>query len=146
MPNPICCKKRKTSPRGSKIAPRALKDLPRGRQRPFQAVPRPTPEALGGPISSSNPLFSNVLNRFDFLIKMFIGSFQEAIEKIQELTKINISEPPGFQASMPPSLQASEHLPPSASAGFAKRKQFYFVFPIYPCKGTYKIPFYLFSL
>ena len=37
--------------------------------------------------------------------------------------KINISEPPSFPASAPLSLQASECLPPSASAGFAKRKQ-----------------------
>ena len=111
-------------PRGSKIAPRALKDLPRGRQRPLQAVPRTTPEALGGPISSPNPLFSNVLNKLHFLIKICIGSFQEAIKKIQELPKINMSEPPSFQVSMPLRLQASECLPPSASAGFAKRKQF----------------------
>ena len=105
------------APRPPQEAPRALKDLPRGRQRPLQAVPRTTPEALGGPISSSNPLLSNVLNKVDFLIKMFIGSFQEAIEKIQELTKINISEPLSCQASMPPSLQASERLPPRCLGG-----------------------------
>ena len=46
------------------------KDSPRGRERPLQAVPRPTPEALGGPISSSNPLFSNVLNKFCHGIQM----------------------------------------------------------------------------
>ena len=98
----------KTPPRGSKIAPRALKDPLRGRQRPLQAVPRTTPEALGGPISSPNPLFSNVLNKLHFLIKICIGSFQEAIKKIQELPKINMSESPSFQVSMPLSLQASE--------------------------------------
>ena len=56
--------------------------------------------------------FTNVLNKLDFLIKMFIGSFQEAIKKIQELTKINRSEPPSFHASerlppLPPEMLAA---------------------------------------
>ena len=46
-----------------------------------------------------------MLNKLHFLIKICIGSFQEAIKKIQELPKINMSEPPSFQASMPLSLR-----------------------------------------
>ena len=49
------------------------------------------------------------------------------MKKIQEVAKINVSEPPSFWASMYLSLHASECLLPSASAGFAKRKYFILV-------------------
>ena len=55
---------------------------------------------------------------------MNVGSSPEAIKKIQEVAKINISDPLSFRDSMHLSLQVSECLPPIASAGFAKRKQF----------------------
>ena len=46
-----------------------------------------------------------MLNRSQFMIQLCIGSSQETIKNIQELSKTNMSEPPSFQASLPLSLQ-----------------------------------------
>ena len=124
-------------PRPPQEAPRPPQEAPRSPQEPSNT----RQEAVRDPFKRSQEqpqrpwevpslpqilFFSNVLNKLHSLIKICIGSFQEAIKKIQELPKINMTEPPSFQVSMPVRLQASECLPPSASAGFAKRKQFVF--------------------
>ena len=48
---------------------------------------------------------SSRLNHVQFIIQLCIGSSQETIKNIQELSKTNILEPPSFQASLPLSLQ-----------------------------------------
>ena len=44
-------------------------------------------------------------NHIQLIIQLCIGSAQETIKNIQELSKTNILEPPSFQASLPLSLQ-----------------------------------------
>ena len=102
-------------PRPPQEAPRPPQEAPRSPQEPSKTPQEAVRDPSSGP--KNNPRgpgrshlfpkssFSNVLNKLDFLIKIFIGSFQEAIKKIQELPKINMSEPPSFQASMPLSLR-----------------------------------------
>ena len=88
------------------------KTLPRGPQRDPEppkippSVPKNTPR---GPtkVASLLPVLccSSRLNHLQFITQLCIGSSQETIKSIQELSKTNILEPPSFQASLPLSLQ-----------------------------------------
>ena len=118
-----------TPKRALQEAPRLPPDtLPRELQDRPMRLPRPSQEALRETQSLSRPpkaaqlgadsqrpyevasLLSviccpSMLNRIQFIIQLCIGSSQETIENIQELSKTNILEPPSFQASLPLSLQ-----------------------------------------
>ena len=75
-------------PRSFKISPRETQ----GFRRALQAARKTRPEAFRGPES----IFSIVLNDNDFLKNIFVEHSPEAIKKIQEVAKINVSDPPSF--------------------------------------------------
>ena len=87
-----------------------------------------------------------MLNHIQFIIHLYIGSSLETIKNIQ-----NFSRPTcwSLRAFKPACLSASKCRPPSASAGFAKRKQFLTgEFPISPFGGGHpgcEVPHYVFS-
>ena len=101
-----------TLPRGSKIAPRGSQDPPKRpseRPRASKDPPKRPQEYTQRPyeVASLLPVLccSSRLNHIQFIIQLCIGSSQESIKNIQELSKTNILEPPSFQASLPLSLQ-----------------------------------------
>ena len=81
----------KTAPSPPKTPPSGPKKAPRGPKR-FHLSPQ---------INVSQLCSMLVI----FVIETTFASSQEAINKVQEVSKINISEPPSFRASTPLSLQ-----------------------------------------
>ena len=84
----------KTVPRPPQALPRCLQVAPRSPQR--------LQEVSSLPQINVSQLCSMLVI---FVIEITLASSQEAINKVQEISKINISEPPSFRASMPLSLQ-----------------------------------------
>ena len=91
--------------------PKRLQDRPKSPQR-LPKRPSETPPTQEQPRGSGRShlfpkifFFSNVLNKLNFFIKICIGSFQEAIKKIQELPKLKTTktaEPLSLWASKSP--------------------------------------------
>ena len=101
-----------TLPRGPKIALRGSQDPPKRpseRPRASQDPPKRPQEYTQRPYEVASLLLvlccSSRLNHIQFIIQLCIGSSQETIKNIQELSKTNTLEPPSFQASLPLSLQ-----------------------------------------
>ena len=119
-------------PRGSKIAPRSSQDPPKRPSERFRASQDPTkrpPECIQRPyeVASLLPVLccSSRLNHIRFSIQLLcIGSSQETIKNIQDLSKTNILEPPRFQASLPLSLQ----VPAAKRLGGIREAQTIYVF------------------
>ena len=83
---------------GPKTAPSPPKTPPSGPKKP----PRGPKKFHLSPQISVSQLCSMLLI---FVIEITFASSQESINKVQEVSKINISEPPSFRASTPLSLQ-----------------------------------------
>ena len=84
----------KTAPRPPQALPRSLQVAPRRPRGPKRFH-------LSSQINVSRLCSMLVI----FAIEINFASSQEAINKVQEVYKINISEPPSFRASTPLSLQ-----------------------------------------
>ena len=94
----------KTVPRPPQALPRRLQVAPRSSQRPQEV-------SVSAQINVSQLCSMLVI----FVIETTFASSQEAINKVQEVSKINISEPPSFRASTPLSLQVPRRASPSAN-------------------------------